>query len=168
MLAIKLGGKSIPLLFTVAAWGKIEEEICRIENLDDRIKGEKQDETTLALIQILGNAGMENAGEEPGLTLEWVAENINRRLMAGYRMMCMAALGKGLKMEGAEKKEKDLSLLKVMKARGQGFMTYRMVLGYGLIAGLGYAETRRMEPGIVCDLFKARQEYDAAHAGIRI
>jgi hypothetical protein len=39
-------------------------------------------------------------------------------------------------------------------------MTYRKVVGYGLIAGLRYDEIRELLPGEVLDYFIYRREYD--------
>ena len=42
-----------------------------------------------------------------------------------------------------------------------------MLISYGLAAGLSYAETMRLQPGMVTDLFLYRREYDGALHGIK-
>lgn len=46
-------------------------------------------------------------------------------------------------------------------------MTYRTIVGYGLIAGLGFREMQHLTPGFVTDLFLARQSYDDIQHGIQ-
>ena len=46
-------------------------------------------------------------------------------------------------------------------------MTYRKVIGYGLIAGLAYPDMQDMTPGEVIDYFIFRRSYDDARLGIR-
>jgi len=45
-------------------------------------------------------------------------------------------------------------------------MTYRTVLAYGLIAGIGYRDSREMSPALVCDMYVLRQRYDDEQHGI--
>lgn len=42
-----------------------------------------------------------------------------------------------------------------------------MLISYGLAAGLTYAETMRLQPGVVMDLFMYRREYDGELHGIK-
>lgn len=46
-------------------------------------------------------------------------------------------------------------------------MTVRALFARGLIAGLHYAEMRRLQPGFVIDMFMARMQYDDQQHGIR-
>lgn len=46
-------------------------------------------------------------------------------------------------------------------------MTYRKVIGYGLIAGMRVSEMQDMTPGEVLDYFIFRRSYDDARLGIR-
>jgi hypothetical protein len=38
---------------------------------------------------------------------------------------------------------------------------------FGLVAGLAYAEMRKLAPGMVCDLYVLRQRYDDQQHGIK-
>ena len=46
-------------------------------------------------------------------------------------------------------------------------MRSRRVLSSALIAGLTYAQARRMKPGLIMDLYLYRQDYDFALHGLR-
>lgn len=46
-------------------------------------------------------------------------------------------------------------------------MTPRTVTSYGLIAGVSYTESRGLAPGLLCDLYLARQVYDDQQHGIK-
>lgn len=46
-------------------------------------------------------------------------------------------------------------------------MTYRMVTHFGLVAGLAFAEMRKLAPGMICDLYVLRQRYDDQLHGIK-
>ncbi len=45
-------------------------------------------------------------------------------------------------------------------------MTWRLIVHYGLTAGLLFGEMGRMSPGLVCDLYIMRLRYDDAEHGI--
>lgn len=46
-------------------------------------------------------------------------------------------------------------------------MTYRMVVHFGLVAGLTLTEMRALAPGMICDLYVLRQRYDDQQHGIK-
>ena len=45
-------------------------------------------------------------------------------------------------------------------------MTFRLLMSYGLIAGLPYDRLSLAAPGFVCDLYVYRQRYDDQQHGI--
>ena len=51
--------------------------------------------------------------------------------------------------------------------RGHRDITWRTAAGYGLIAGVSLGEQEPMAPGLVIDLFTARQAYDDVQHGIK-
>ena len=82
MAEIKLRGRTIPLIYTVCEMKQAQDEICRMEKLqyllfgqnnegkyDEKIYGSPEHLDALTkLIRIMGNAGLEEAGEKPDLT----------------------------------------------------------------------------------------------------
>lgn len=46
-------------------------------------------------------------------------------------------------------------------------MSYRLLLSFGLIAGLPYERCQRSSPGFIEDLYIYRQRYDDQQHGIR-
>ena len=83
MAVITLKGREVPLLYTTYEMKLIQEEIGPLGSLQYRLLGKKQgdddsDENDIGgpdqlnvlakMIRILGNAGLEEAGEEPDLT----------------------------------------------------------------------------------------------------
>lgn len=46
-------------------------------------------------------------------------------------------------------------------------MSYRLLLSFGLIAGLPYERCQRSSPGLIEDLYIYRQRYDDQQHGIR-
>lgn len=46
-------------------------------------------------------------------------------------------------------------------------MSYRMIVSFGLIAGLKLPEMGKLTPGFVCDLYIYRQRYDDQEHGIK-
>ena len=43
----------------------------------------------------------------------------------------------------------------------------RMIVHYGLVAGLAYSEMGALAPGLICDLYVLRQRYDDQHHFIK-
>ena len=46
-------------------------------------------------------------------------------------------------------------------------MSPRMFFAYASIAGIGYSESFKLQPGFVLDIFLTRRRYDLAVRGIR-
>ena len=57
------------------------------------------------LIAILGNAGLEQSGQEPDLTDKWILRNMKPALILGYAIATMAEISNGNMME--VKNDKD-------------------------------------------------------------
>ena len=125
MTEIKIGGRAIPLLYTTFEMIAIQEEIgCTAYQLRDEVFGIKQldedDPTSLTfdvmkdakktkklgtLIRILGNAGLEENGEEPDLTDKWVLRNMKPALILPYCVTVMAEITAGNTVESVKKEE---------------------------------------------------------------
>lgn len=126
MTEIKIGGRRIPLLFTVYEMIAIQADIeCTAAELREKVFGIVENEDnpeesriTVAedpekliklgkLIRILGNAGLEERGEEPDLTDKWVLRNMKPGLVIGYAVMAMSEIVDGMTMESPALQEPE-------------------------------------------------------------
>ena len=129
MTEVKIGGRTIPLSYTAYEMIEIQRQIgCTAFELTDKVFGieSKEDENNpdadpqisinvvndperLArmgkLIAILGNAGLEQSGQEPDLTDKWILRNMKPALILGYAIATMAEISNGNMMEN--KNDKD-------------------------------------------------------------
>lgn len=46
-------------------------------------------------------------------------------------------------------------------------MSPRMFFAYASIAGIGYGDSQKLQPGFILDIFLTRRRYDSAMRGIR-
>lgn len=113
----KIGKREIPMALTVYEMIAIEDEIgVTVGELRDKVFGIEQnletDEYKFTLIndkekmrkfgtllRILGNAGLEEAGQEPDLTEKWILRNMKPGLIMGYVVAAMAVINDAMKME---------------------------------------------------------------------
>ena len=122
MAGIKIGGREIPLLYTTYELVAIQEEIgCTGHQLRDEVFGirlEDEDDPSSVvfdcvtdgkktkklgtLIRILGNAGLEEQGEEPNLTDKWVLRNMKPGLLLVYALGAFAVINEGNQMEAKQ------------------------------------------------------------------
>lgn len=128
MTEINMGGRVVPLSYSAYEMIEIQKRIgCTAFQLNDAVFGIEQEEdendpnaepkirVTVAndperleklgkLIVILGNAGLEEKGEEPDLTEKWVLRHMKPALILGYAIATMAEISAGNMME-AKKEE---------------------------------------------------------------
>lgn len=129
MTEINIGGRKIPLSYTAYEMIEIQRQIgCTAFELTDKVFGirSEEDENNPAaepkviidvvndpdrlekmgkLIAILGNAGLEQNGETPDLTVKWILRNMKPALILGYAIATMAEISNGNMME--VKNDKD-------------------------------------------------------------
>ena len=119
MTEIKIGERTIPLLYTTYEMIAIQEEIgCTAFQLKDQVFGirqEDEDDPTsirievgtdpektkklVKLIRILGNAGLEEKGEEPDLTEKWIMRRMKPAMIVPYAVLVMREISEGNMME---------------------------------------------------------------------
>ena len=124
-IEIIIGGRTIPLYYSAYEMVAIQEEIgCTAYQLRDEVFGIRQadedDPKSIVfdvatdmqktkkmgtLIRILGNAGLEESGQEPDLTDKWVLRNIKSGMVLVYAVVLFNVICEGNKMESAEKEE---------------------------------------------------------------
>ena len=136
MPEIKIGGRSIPLYYSTYETIAIQREIgCTAFQLNDQVFGvetidEDKDKTmdnirlTVAndpekteklgkLIRILGNAGLEESGEEGNLTDKWVLRNMKPAMVLIYAVGVMAVISQGnmIEVQDEEKKGQEVDVI---------------------------------------------------------
>ena len=119
---IKIGGREIPLFYSTYEMIEIEKSIgCTAFQLNEKVIGARMTEEDNPdsfemdllnkpenkenlgkLIRILGNAGLEEKGEEPDLTDRWVLKNMKPSTIVLYASAVMSVINEGNRME-AEK-----------------------------------------------------------------
>lgn len=117
---IRLGKRTIPLYFSTFEMVAIQREVgCTAAQLRDEVFGLKADdedpkkwtmdvatdadkiEKLGKLLAVLGNAGLEEAGEEPDLNYKWVLRHMNPKDIVGYAIAATATINEGLHSEVA-------------------------------------------------------------------
>ena len=122
MPEIKIGGRTIPLFYSTYEMIEIEKSIgCTAYQLNDKVIGARQTneedpddpdgivldimdkpenkENLGKLIRILGNAGLEEAGEPADLTDRWVLKHMKPGMVMIYAVAVMAVVNEGNQME---------------------------------------------------------------------
>lgn len=122
MTEIIICGRTIPLSFTSWEMVAIQEKIgCTAAQLRDEVFGlhlaDEEDPKSWVmdvakdpeklkkfgtLIEILGNAGLEEIGEEPDLTAKWILRHMRPAEIVGYAILATLEINNGLRSESAE------------------------------------------------------------------
>ena len=136
MASITLKGREIPLVYTVYEMKQIQEEIGPLGKAIDMILGRnpenKEDMSQFGgadqigavakAIRILGNAGLEEAGQEPDLTDKQVMRSLKPSDLLMMINSCMDAMNAGMASEIPEKEEEgpvDVTLEEMKKKDGK-------------------------------------------------
>ena len=119
MVTINLKGREIPLTFTTLEMQTIQEEIMsplskainltlgrNPEDSNDKswFGSAEHLKAAAKMVRILGNAGLEESGEEPNLTDRFVMRALKPTALAGAISICMDAMTEGMASEIPEKK----------------------------------------------------------------
>ena len=127
MTEIKIGKRTIPLFYSTYEMIAIQKEIgCTGYQLKDEVFGVRQEdeddpmsirlecvsdpvktEKLGKLIRILGNAGLEEQGEEGDLTDKWILRNMKPALVMPYAIMVMKEITEGNKIETPKAEEQQ-------------------------------------------------------------
>lgn len=113
MVTINLKGREIPLLLTTEEMKTIQEEVAPLGDVIARVLGRNPEDpedksgylgtehlkAATKMIRILGNAGLEEAGEEPDLTDKKVARAIRPAELPEMVNACIAAWNEGMASE---------------------------------------------------------------------
>ena len=127
-MEIIIGKRTIPLLLTTFELIEIQNEIgCTVAQLRDEVFGVYQDEEngpegkpkwhfSVAtdgkkmeklgkLIRITGNAGLEDAGQDPDLTDKWILRNIKPAMVLPIALVMMTVVNESMMIESAKNEE---------------------------------------------------------------
>ena len=119
--SIKIGGREIPLFYSTKEMIDIQRDIgCTAYQLNEQVFGihlENEDDPSSVrfgvvedmdkleklgtLIRILGNAGLEESGQDADLTDTWVLRNIKPGMIMVYVIALVAVISEGNKIEAA-------------------------------------------------------------------
>ena len=119
MITIRLKGREIPLIYTTYEMKTIQEEIAPLTKAIRMVLGrnpEDEEDTSpfgsaehigaaAKMIRILGNAGLEEAGEVGDLTDKKVLRALRPADLAEVMSACMNAMNEGMASEIPEKEE---------------------------------------------------------------
>ena len=119
MTTIELKGRRIPLLYTTWEMKEIQEELGPIgrafkialgfnpDDESDRSKfgSAEQLKAAATLIRILGNAGLEEEGNNPDLTNKKILRAMKPTELMDIMNACMEAINEGMASEIPEKKK---------------------------------------------------------------
>ena len=137
MASITLKGREIPLIYTTYELKALQEEIAPFSRMINIILGRNPDDTTdtsafgsaehieavAKLIRILGNAGLEEAGEAADLTDKKVMRSIRPMDLMEKISACMDAINEGMVSEIPEKEDDgpvDVTLEEMKKKEVKG------------------------------------------------
>lgn len=123
MNSINIGGRTIPLFYSTYELIQIQKEIgCTGFQLKEKVfgvrlldeddpesvvmdvitDGEKA-EKMCTLLRILGNAGLEENGEEADLTDKWIMRNMKPGMIAVCALTALMEIAEGNRLESSEK-----------------------------------------------------------------
>lgn len=114
-ITLNIGERKIPLRFRMDQFIEIEEEVGNLGEVRELImKGRNRLRNLVAVIRILGNAGLRAAGEKDDLTDEWLREEMDPHALMAYQIGVIACLTKEGESQAVqeenEDKERDLVL----------------------------------------------------------
>lgn len=113
MRFITIGGRNVPLFFSLWEMKQIQEEVGFINEINEKLAkhvgSSEQIETLVKLIRILGNAGLEEAGQAADLTDKWVGRRLTIGSILAMTEDIILCINDGMQMENdiAEAEEPD-------------------------------------------------------------
>ena len=128
---IKIGGRSIPLYYSTMEMVEIQEQIgCTGYQLNDEVFGVKKEideedpnkpadvrfgvvndakkiRKFCTLLKILGNAGLEESGQEPDIDEKWIMRHMKPGMIIIYVMTVVAVIAEGNLIESTSDKKEE-------------------------------------------------------------
>lgn len=120
-ITVEIGGREIPLKYTMRELADMEEQIGTMDQFRDLIlTGRKRLRNMAAAIRIMGNAALKEAGEKDDLTDDWLLDSMETAKIKSYQIAVLAAFTGGWKMETEEEKEHDIVLEEIERKKEPG------------------------------------------------
>lgn len=119
--SVNIGGREIPLRYTMWELADMEEEIGTMDQFKDLIlTGKRRLRNMVAAIRIMGNSALKKEGQEADLTYEWLMDHIDPNQMKGLQIAVLNAFTNGWKMETEEEKVHDPTLEEIERKKEPG------------------------------------------------
>lgn len=97
---LTIGGREIPLRYTMLELADMEEAIGTMDNFRDLIlQGKKRLRNMAAAIRIMGNSGLEHEGKTADLTEDWLLNNMDPGKLKSYQITVLGVFTNGFEME---------------------------------------------------------------------
>ena len=121
MNTIEIGGREIPLQFTMAEMAAFEEEIGFLSDAEELMQtGRGRVRNIAKAIRIMGNGALAAQGDTPDLTEDWLLKNMRPAQLVGYITGVFGAVTDGMRMETEEDRERDLVLEEIQRKKEKG------------------------------------------------
>ncbi len=118
---LQIAGRDIPLRYTMRELADMEEAIGTMDGFRDLIlKGNHRLRNMATAIRIMGNSGLEKAGEKADLTDDWLLDHMDPSKLKGYQIAVLGAFTDGFQMESENEKERDLVLEELERKKEPG------------------------------------------------
>lgn len=119
--SLQIAGREIPLRYTMRELADMEEAIGTMDNFRDlMLKGSHRLRNMAAAIRIMGNSGLNKAGETADLTDDWLLDHMDPGKLKGYQIAVLGAFTDGFRMETEEDQERDLVLEDIERKKDPG------------------------------------------------
>lgn len=111
MTEIKIAGRVIPLVFDMVSWTKMDAEVCTLARINDVLSYGKGNKTStsirelVSIVRILGNEGLEEAGQTPDLTDEWLLKKLRPAQVKDVRTAIIDVIDEAMDIETQDKKK---------------------------------------------------------------
>lgn len=116
-----IGGREIPLRYTMLELADMEEAIGTMDNFRDLIlKGKQRLRNMAAAIRIMGNSGLSHAGETADLTDEWLLNHMDPGKLKSYQITVLGVFTNGFEMETEHNTVRDPVLEELERKKEPG------------------------------------------------
>lgn len=118
---ITVSGLEIPLRYTMRELADMEEAIGTMDNFRDlMLKGKRRLRNMATAIRIMGNSGLERAGQPATLTDDWLLDHLDPGKLKAYQIAVLGAFTDGWQMETEEERVHDVTLEEIERKKEQG------------------------------------------------
>lgn len=119
--SLTIGGREIPLRYTMLELADMEEAIGTMDNFRDLIlQGKKRLRNMATAIRIMGNSGLEHAGHTADLTEDWLLNNMDPAKLKSYQITVLGVFTNGFEMETGKDTVRDPVLEEIERKKEPG------------------------------------------------